>query len=111
MSGFLDRMATGSRERADAAIALEPLPVLRARCRDLAPPPDVRVVDSARATAIALKELLAESGMAATGGPGRIRFYATDHPDGFRAQGERFLDRPLRAVQLLAIDELEGYRR
>ena len=35
MSGFLDRMATGSRERADAAIAVEALAALRDRCRDL----------------------------------------------------------------------------
>lgn len=72
--------------------------------------PEVRVVDSARATADALKELLDEKG-AAVGDGGRVRYFATDHPEGFRRAGERFLGRPLRAVQLLAIDELEGYRR
>jgi glutamate racemase len=72
--------------------------------------PSIRVVDSAHATAFALKELLAENGLAATDGAGRTRYFATDHPEGFRVQGERFLGRPLRAVQLLAIDELEEYR-
>jgi len=39
VSGFLDSMAASSRERANAAIAAEPLAALQARCRDLPPPP------------------------------------------------------------------------
>ena len=38
MSGFLDRMATGSRERAAATLAARPLADLRRQCRDLPPP-------------------------------------------------------------------------
>lgn len=38
MSGFLDQMALGSRERATAAMTVEPLQALRARCGDLPPP-------------------------------------------------------------------------
>jgi indole-3-glycerol phosphate synthase len=38
VSGFLDQMALGSRERARAAMMVEPLQALRARCRDLPPP-------------------------------------------------------------------------
>jgi len=38
VSGFLDQMALGSRERATAAMTVEPLQVLRARCGDLPPP-------------------------------------------------------------------------
>ena len=38
MAGFLDQMAAGSRERAEAAAAAEPLAALRARCVDLPPP-------------------------------------------------------------------------
>ncbi len=38
MAGFLDQMAAGSRERAQAAAAAEPLADLRSRCADLPPP-------------------------------------------------------------------------
>jgi len=38
VEGFLDQMAAGSRARAEAAAAAEPLAVLRARCEDLPPP-------------------------------------------------------------------------
>jgi len=38
LAGFLDQMAAGSRERADAAAAAEPLELLRSRCADLPPP-------------------------------------------------------------------------
>jgi indole-3-glycerol phosphate synthase len=38
VSGFLDQMALGSRERARAAMMVEPLQALRAHCRDLPPP-------------------------------------------------------------------------
>ena len=39
MSDFLDRMAAGSRERAEAAAAAEPFAALRSRCADLPPAP------------------------------------------------------------------------
>jgi indole-3-glycerol phosphate synthase len=38
VSGFLDQMALCSRERATAAMTVEPLQALRAHCRDLPPP-------------------------------------------------------------------------
>ncbi len=39
MSGFLDQMAAGSRDRATSARVREPLATLRARCMDLPSPP------------------------------------------------------------------------
>ena len=79
MSGFLDRMATGSRERADAAIAAESLPALRARCRDLAPPPGLArrggfdLIAELKLRSPALGEL----GRAGEDLAGRVTTYAT----------------------------------
>lgn len=44
MTGFLDDMAAGSRTRAAAAMAREPLDALRRRCAGLPPPPALRVM-------------------------------------------------------------------
>ncbi len=71
----------------------------------------VEVVDSAAAAALALKDLLEESSLRASGGNAvRRRFYCTDNPEGFRLQGDRFLGDAIRTVQLLPLGELAQAR-
>jgi len=78
MTGFLDQMAAGSRARAGAAAAAEPLAALRARCADLPPPP--RLARGGSFDLIAELKLrspaLGELGSAADDLGGRVTAYA-----------------------------------
>jgi glutamate racemase len=61
--------------------------------------PQVRVVDSADATARAVKAQLADAdALSASTQPGRLHCYVSDNPQRFRAVGERFLGYPIRDV-------------
>jgi indole-3-glycerol phosphate synthase len=78
VSGFLDQMAFGSRERVDRAAALEPLVALRARCDDL--PPAIPLARRGGFDLIAELKLrspvLGDLGDATDDLDGRVRSYA-----------------------------------
>lgn len=57
--------------------------------------PGVTLVDSAEATARAVKEGLAERGLLRREGQGRTSFFVTDAPERFVRVGHRFLGRPV----------------
>jgi len=62
----------------------------------------VRLVDSAPATAEVVASVLGDSGRtAAPGSQGRIRLQATDNPERFRIVGSRFLDREVGPVEVV----------
>ena len=64
--------------------------------------PQIAVVDGALATAAALEQLLAgRSLLRESAGPSRHRTICTDVPDRFHALAERFLGRPVGAVELV----------
>jgi len=64
--------------------------------------PQVTIVDSAEATAASVALLLEKHGLARTTGPSpRHKTICTDMPDRFRAIAERFLGRPVEAVELV----------
>lgn len=64
--------------------------------------PGVSIVDSAEATADAVSALLKSRGLLrAAGGPAHHRTLCTDVPARFRAVAERFLGRPVAAVELV----------
>jgi len=63
---------------------------------------DVAIVDSAEATADAVRDLLDKHDLRrAAAGPARHRTLCTDLPDRFRAVAERFLGRPVENVELV----------
>ena len=70
-------------------------------------PEQVKVVDSAAATAAAVAEALAERGKERPAGSRNpeIQFFATDSVEKFRALGERFLGREIRNVELISLPE------
>jgi glutamate racemase len=57
--------------------------------------PGVTLVDSAEATARAVKEGLAEHGLLRREGQGRTSFFVTDAPERFVRVGHRFLGQPV----------------
>jgi glutamate racemase len=61
--------------------------------------PGPTLVDSAQATAEAVAELLRARGLARAGGEARHRTLCTDVPDRFHGMAERFLGRPVGAVE------------
>src|SRR6266850_1725119 len=61
--------------------------------------PGPALVDSAQATAEAVAELLRARGLARAGGEARHRTLCTDVPDRFQSMAERFLGRPVGAVE------------
>lgn len=64
--------------------------------------PQVALVDSAQATALAVLSLLANRNQLRQGpAPARHRTLCTDVPDRFRGVAERFLGRPVGAVELV----------
>jgi glutamate racemase len=64
--------------------------------------PQVSIVDGAEATAGSVATLLEKHGLARAAGPApRHRTLCTDMPDRFRAIAERFLGRPVDAVELV----------
>lgn len=62
----------------------------------------ITIVDSALAAAHALAEILEPNQPESAA----IRYMATDNPEGFKREGERFLGRPLGTVRLLPLEEL-----
>jgi len=61
--------------------------------------PQALVVDSAEATARAVKDRLTAAGtLWGASEPGRLHCYVSDNPQRFRAVGERFLGHPIRDV-------------
>jgi len=69
--------------------------------------PDVTLIDSGRAAALAVKRHLRDNDVAG-GEPraGALRCYSTDNPDRFAAVAERFLGRPVPDVQWVGTDKL-----
>ncbi|PIU46811.1 MAG: glutamate racemase [Candidatus Hydrogenedentes bacterium CG07_land_8_20_14_0_80_42_17] len=68
----------------------------------------VNVIDSASATALALKELLKKTELMKDSGTVlKKRFYCTDNPQGFRREGSRFLGKEIEIVELLPLEELQ----
>jgi len=69
--------------------------------------PDVRLVDSARATAAVVKARLAERALLDDGAPGTVagsdQFFVTDSAERFRAVGSRFLDGPIDRLEQIDI--------
>lgn len=61
---------------------------------------DIHIVDSAKATAQAVKKALAKLNLAASGN-GDECFLTTDNPDRFAATGSLFLKRPISRVELV----------
>ncbi len=69
--------------------------------------PDVRLIDSGQAAALAVRGYLLDNGMANPGpGAGTLRCYATDNPERFAAVAQRFLGRPTPNVTWVGTDEL-----
>ena len=69
--------------------------------------PDVSLVDSGHATALAVKQYLTQNGLAApAGSAGTIRCFSTDEAGRFAAVAARFLGRRVGQVQWVATDEL-----
>ncbi len=73
--------------------------------------PDVIIVDSARATARRVKDLLGEKGCLAGAGTGGLRCFTTDNPGRFAELGRRFAGRDIDSVQYVATDDLEAHHR
>ncbi|MCK5832220.1 glutamate racemase [bacterium] len=68
----------------------------------------VQLVDSAEATVKEVKRLLdANGGLRATGNRPSHRFIVSDAEERFRGVGERFLERPIEAVQTIEIEEFK----
>ncbi len=65
--------------------------------------PDVRLIDSASATAAAAERLLLERGLAATARESepRHRYFVTDLPERFGALAERFLEQRVERLELV----------
>ena len=79
-------------------------PVIEAEARRLFGA-ELPVIDSARATAEQLGELLQERGLGTSGNePGRLRLLVTDMPGPFSEMAARFLGRPLRGLEIEQID-------
>ena len=71
--------------------------------------PDVPLVSSGRAAALAVADRLAEMNLAAPGtSPGRLDCYTTDNPERFDRLAERFGGRKPDSVTFVGTDELEG---
>ena len=71
--------------------------------------PDVRLVDSADATARAAAELLASSGLAAPGGAApRRHYFVTDDVARFRELARRFLGTEVDGVDSVVLDSEPG---
>jgi glutamate racemase len=67
--------------------------------------PDVRLIDSARETAVAVKRTLAGLKMLnQKKGPGKKRFYVSDSPEKFKKVGERFLGKRIGKVEMIDIN-------
>jgi glutamate racemase len=68
--------------------------------------PEVKLVDSAETTALAVERLLEERDLARTDGARTLRFLATDAPERFARVGEIFLGAqiPVNAVDLVDLD-------
>ena len=63
--------------------------------------PRTELVDSAEATAVAVEDLLAARGLLRSASSARHRTLCTDVPDRFQGVAERFLGRPVGAVELV----------
>lgn len=64
----------------------------------------VCLIDSAVETAKVVSGMLADAGLKADGGAaGTAKFYVTDSPEKFVAVGERFLERPIRDIEKIAL--------
>lgn len=66
--------------------------------------PDVKLVDSAETTAVAVQHLLDEQDLARTGGPRTLRFLATDAPERFARVGEIFLGSKIAPADVELVD-------
>ncbi len=64
---------------------------------------DVRLIDSAAATALEVVELLVKTGLSAVNGEGGQRFFVTDVPTRFRRIGMDFLGKELQSVEQVQI--------
>ena len=75
----------------------------------------VRIVDSARTTALALESLLRDAGLAVsrqpdpTGGVGRLRLLSTDERERFGRVGSVFLGAPIAAAEVELVDLGPGF--
>src|SRR5262249_43867764 len=74
--------------------------------------PEVRLVDSARATAAVVRARLQERGLLADESPGAVdrpagedHFFVTDSSERFREVGARFLGGPLRRLEQIDIQD------
>lgn len=72
--------------------------------------PGVTLVDSAKATAAAVRECLESNGLlAGTGGdPGEDHFFVTDSSERFHEVGSRFLGRTLARLELVSLEFRDG---
>ena len=70
--------------------------------------PEVRLVDSASATAEVVAEALRGAGLARSEGQGGARFLVTDNLARFRDVGARFLGAPVDAVELVDLPDPNG---
>jgi glutamate racemase len=78
-------------------------PMLAPTLRDFVGP-QVRIVDSARTTAVAVREQLLAAGVARSSGSQSVQFIATDGPQRFARVGSRFLGRAIDAQRIEVID-------
>lgn len=65
----------------------------------------VKIISSAKATALALKEQLGQQGV----GKSHYEYISTADPDSFKVLGSRFLGREIKNVNYVSLSELKGY--
>lgn len=66
--------------------------------------PGVRLIDSAESTAAALENLLAERGLAASGGDGGSRYFVTDAAARFDLLARRLLGEEVEHLEMVSVD-------
>ena len=62
---------------------------------------DVAIVDSAKSTAIEVKDFLLPSPLCKQGSTGELKFFVTDAPEKFKGTGEKFLGKTIKKVFLV----------
>ena len=66
--------------------------------------PQVRIVDSAFTTAVAVRAALRAAGIARAEGAQSVQFMATDSPERFARVGSRFLGRTIDPRRVASVD-------
>lgn len=108
ISRYLEGIFAGSGAPDTLLLGCTHFPLFRAALQKVAGP-DVNIVDSASATALAARERLREAGLLnPSSRPGRIRFLTTDNAPRFARAGSQFLGSPVAAPDVELVDLQAG---